>query len=807
MLKLGKNLKAIISKRLFFKEYFLKYFIIFYILIVLTSLTSSSVIFYLSNKSIENEIHNRNYILLNDLISSIDDKYQGIVNELMYFEVQDTTRKFSNEINIDSKFHYSPNLKVLSSLGSIKAKYTGIKDVILFFRKNNYLFSPDGMTYFESYFKNVLLIDDSQINTTKSRLTSIEHINVENIASISGNEASDEEKNGKADQIIMSIPLTSYKNLGITVSLILDSSFFSFFVNNYDYKKINSSLIIINSNGEQLISIGENILGKKDIQNNMDKINNGLKEFRIKTSKGFASVTIGKSDLNKWTYITAVPYTYITSQTRYIKNIMLYMMLLFMVLGFAAAYKLGNWQYRPIEVLTNYTRSILNSSENNSNDSFIEDGIRGNFCRPKKEVKRTNEFAYVKQSIDYLQSLNINMKRFIDESMPVLKQNVIYKVLHGLYNKNNCLEEEFEKYNIDLQSKRYTILILNYVKNKSVTIPIKDYLDIRNNFTSIVMEFLNTSFQGYSVEIDLENSAVIIGLNNDTDIIELMSICTSIIDFFNSQIKVIRLTIGVSSQTDNIFKISECYRNTLDIIDNRSISSLSEIVLCDLCSLKEISIGTKELKIYSIINYVMDGMYDEAASEFLNAVESLLSNEPTYAQLIKASTILHKKINGLLLSKDVSDEDIMQLEITLLSELNNIYTINEFKDRVKTYFNAIEDIFNYGSNPSMNNIAENVKAYVRQNYNDPDLYLGKIALDMNITANYISHVFKASTGMSFPEYLTMIRIEKARELLVNTQHQIKDIGYECGYTNVSTFIRSFKNTVGISPGKYRNMNA
>ena len=122
--------------------------------------------------------------------------------------------------------------------------------------------------------------------------------------------------------------------------------------------------------------------------------------------------------------------------------------------------------------------------------------VLGKFLH-RKRSKRTNEFAYVKQSIDYLQSLNINMKRFIDESMPVLKQNVIYKVLHGYTIKNNCLEEEFEKYNIDLQSKRYTILILNYVKNKSVTIPIKDYLDIRNNVTSIVMEFLNTSFKGY----------------------------------------------------------------------------------------------------------------------------------------------------------------------------------------------------------------------------------------------------------------------------------------------------------------------
>jgi hypothetical protein len=66
--KLSKNLKMFISKRLFSKEYLLKYFALFYILIVLTSLISSSIIFYLSNKSIENEIHNRNYILLNNLI-------------------------------------------------------------------------------------------------------------------------------------------------------------------------------------------------------------------------------------------------------------------------------------------------------------------------------------------------------------------------------------------------------------------------------------------------------------------------------------------------------------------------------------------------------------------------------------------------------------------------------------------------------------------------------------------------------------------------------------------------------------------
>jgi len=389
--------------------------------------------------------------------------------------------------------------------------------------------------------------------------------------------------------------------------------------------------------------------------------------------------------------------------------------------------------------------------------------------------------------------------------MPVLKQNAIYKLLHGLYNKDHYLEEEFEKYDIDLHNKIYTVLVLNYVKNKSITIPIEEYLDIKNSVINIVMEFVNTRFQAYSVEIDLEISAIIVGMNNDNDITELSSICDSVINFFNSHIKAIRLTIGIGRQTDNIFEISKCYKNTLDIINCRSISSLSEIVLYDLCCSRESNIRTKDLRIYEIISYIMDDMYNEATGEFLKSVETLLNNEPTYVQLIKASTILHKEMNSLLLSKDVSSEDIMQLEIILLSELNNIYTINEFEDRIKTYFNGIKNIFDSGLNPPRNTIIENVKAYIYQSYNDPDFYMGKVALDMNITANYISHIFKSSTGMSFPEYLTMVRIEKAKELLINTQDQINDIGCKCGYNNISTFMRSFKNIVGISPGKYRSI--
>jgi len=389
--------------------------------------------------------------------------------------------------------------------------------------------------------------------------------------------------------------------------------------------------------------------------------------------------------------------------------------------------------------------------------------------------------------------------------MPVIKQNIIYKLLLGLYQNVKHLEEDFEKYNINLKNKKYVVLILNYVKNKNINIPIKEYLSIRNSVTSIVMDFINKKFQGYSAEMDLENSAVVIGLSDNSDMDELKTICNSIVDFFNSQLNIVRLTIGISEAIDRVLEVSRCYRNTTRIINNRSVSCLSEVVLFDSCSYKKTAdLHLKDLKIYKIISFIMEGKYEEAANHFLKSVKSLFSDKYTYDKLITVSSVLHKEVYNFLLSKEISTEDIMQLEIMLLSDINNIYSIDEFRDKIKTYFNTIKDILSNRLNIE-NNIIEKIKTYVKDNYHDADLYLGKVALDMNITANYISHIFKASTGMSFPEYLTNIRMEKAKELLISTQEQISDISAQCGYSNVSTFIRSFKNLFGISPGKYRDM--
>mgnify|MGYP000912634498 FL=1 len=232
MKTLKRNIKSTLSERLLSREYLLKYFILIYILIVITSLISGSIIFYLSNKSIENEIHNRNNVLLNNLIADVEKKYQVIVSELMYFQGQETTKKLSSEISMSNKFHYNPSLRIISSLASIKAKFNGIRDVLLFFRDNNYLFTPDGMTSFDSYFSKQFLVNKEQAQNVKSKLTSLEKITIENAKNLLSNDPY--ENNKGVDYVIMTIPLTTYKNQGMTVSLIIDNRFFNLFLNDYN---------------------------------------------------------------------------------------------------------------------------------------------------------------------------------------------------------------------------------------------------------------------------------------------------------------------------------------------------------------------------------------------------------------------------------------------------------------------------------------------------------------------------------------------------------------------------------------------
>jgi AraC-like DNA-binding protein/ligand-binding sensor protein len=84
-----------------------------------------------------------------------------------------------------------------------------------------------------------------------------------------------------------------------------------------------------------------------------------------------------------------------------------------------------------------------------------------------------------------------------------------------------------------------------------------------------------------------------------------------------------------------------------------------------------------------------------------------------------------------------------------------------------------------------------------------DLTLGQVARAANASSYYFCKMFKKATGLHFTQYLARVRIEKAKNLLLNPNLRVSEIAYEVGFQSLTHFNRVFKKLVGESPTEYR----
>lgn len=92
--------------------------------------------------------------------------------------------------------------------------------------------------------------------------------------------------------------------------------------------------------------------------------------------------------------------------------------------------------------------------------------------------------------------------------------------------------------------------------------------------------------------------------------------------------------------------------------------------------------------------------------------------------------------------------------------------------------------------------------YITENF-DKDITLDILAKNVFVNKYEISRTFRKNTGITFVEYLSRIRIEKAKKLLSDTSLSVTEISYMVGLNGPSNFARVFRKLVGISPVEYR----
>jgi two-component system response regulator YesN len=143
-----------------------------------------------------------------------------------------------------------------------------------------------------------------------------------------------------------------------------------------------------------------------------------------------------------------------------------------------------------------------------------------------------------------------------------------------------------------------------------------------------------------------------------------------------------------------------------------------------------------------------------------------------------------------------------------LTYVNKIMQINNQEDLcawISTALNEfIELVYSSQDAKKVSQIRPAIN-YIDANYNKP-IILADVAKASHLSISRLAHIFKEQMGITIIDYLTSVRIERAKQLLIATDQNCTEICFEVGYNNQSYFTRTFKGLVGMTPRQFKDRN-
>lgn len=149
-----------------------------------------------------------------------------------------------------------------------------------------------------------------------------------------------------------------------------------------------------------------------------------------------------------------------------------------------------------------------------------------------------------------------------------------------------------------------------------------------------------------------------------------------------------------------------------------------------------------------------------------------------------------------------ADESIRSLQ-------ERIQRIGSWEHCMEYLFTLLDQLWQRraASSGKYSDVIDQVKSYVAEQYNNEQVSLKTISAHVRISSSHLSKIFSQETGQTITEYLTQVRINKAKELLKTTSSKTFEIAYKVGYNDPHYFSNIFKKTTGCTPKEFRSQGA
>ncbi|MFM1767871.1 MAG: hypothetical protein RJA22_400 [Verrucomicrobiota bacterium] len=175
----------------------------------------------------------------------------------------------------------------------------------------------------------------------------------------------------------------------------------------------------------------------------------------------------------------------------------------------------------------------------------------------------------------------------------------------------------------------------------------------------------------------------------------------------------------------------------------------------------------------------------------------VFERKPTEAQFEKAAKELDDM--GMKVPRAELREAFFATPVVTRRKLDAVtHLLTVFADHLSLLSNQIAVQRNHAEPP----VITKARQYIHEHQGEP-LSLGQVARAVNTSTFYFCKLFKKVTGVNFTEYVSRVRVERARELLLNPNLRVSEIAYEVGFQSLTHFNRVFRKLLGQSPTEYR----
>ncbi|NLM11572.1 MAG: response regulator transcription factor [Clostridiaceae bacterium] len=449
---------------------------------------------------------------------------------------------------------------------------------------------------------------------------------------------------------------------------------------------------------------------------------------------------------------------------------------------------------------------------------YVQEALKlGVFDFVLKPSKIEELTAIVQRAVEELKRLKNRaeefkkLKKLFEQNIPVLREKFLYDLMYEMYPNRQDILPRAELLGVNITEFFLLVIEIDTDENENLS-----QYDMNLYQFGIINTFMDVFSDCFDViNIPLKDRRVAFILQGMDDIKDSLGKINDKCSYFQELLVNcfgFTVTIAVSSEGRGIMQLPEKHRECMEALERKFyIGNNTVIFYNDLnvfFKFDDYSVLEKYQRLLlEGIKTGNESIVTKRVEDIFEYINSLEHSNMNYLKNFYCGII--NQINNIRLSvaQASNDRKVESINIVSLhSMINESDSIHELNELLKDVSLSITSKINNYNTKSIKLVLRNAIDYIHENYGKP-ITLNDVAEHVYVSTSYLSRMFKKELGKNFVDYLNGLRIEKAKELLMDPKYKTYEVAEIVGIPDAHYFSRLFKKYEGLSPTEYRDASA